>query len=224
MNDSGNRYRITVSPNQFFITENISGKKISFVDNQFMNFELDEKDIIDKIQTIQEAILTYTKVRRIHIPRLLVTHSDTVQIDEYGHYKWRLVAGKKKAGIKDGQIHMQFGFDVDQTLRSLSFITSIIHNYKQPRNPKYDIVRRIADAGLLVWVNGKDSLVVYEKDVDGLTMQDVIVNADYYSVLLVGIRKDVGLVSLLNCNLEEVISFPLDDSVLEYYPEELNII
>ena len=75
-----------------------------------------------------------------------------------------------------------------------------------------------------MWVNGKDSLVVYEKDVDGLTMQDVIVNADYYSVLLVGIRKDVGLVSLLNCNLEEVISFPLDDSVLEYYPEELNII
>lgn len=220
MKDAGNRFQITIAPNRFGISDTLTGKKVLFSESQFYTFELDTKIVLDKLQTIQEAIVTYRRVKRVMPPRFLLTHSDTVQIDEVGHYNWRLVSGRRKAVIKDNTLSVQFGFDIDYVLKALNFVAAVIYNYKQPRKPRYDVVRRIADARLLVWVHGKDSLVVYEDDIDGLTMQDVIVNGDYYQVLLVGVSKELGQATLFNANFEEVIAFPLDDSILEYYPLE----
>lgn len=219
MQDTGERYSITIVKNGISIVENLSGKQAVYQGKGFLSFDIDSDSILSKLKSIQEAMLTYKKRKLPQIFKKPAEGVDKITIVEKGHYHWEIEVGKYKATIKDNKILAHAGFKQDFFLKQLNHVIAAIYNYKRPRKPRYDIVRRIADAGILVWVNGNDSLVVYERDVDGCTMADCLVNGDYYNILIVGASIEKGVATLANMDLEIIAEFPLDESVLEYYPD-----
>lgn len=221
MRDGGERLSFTIGKSNFSITENLSGKSAVFSSGRFVSFTLNQESLLQKIHSIQEALMSYPTKHSV-VSNLFSkngTRTKQLTIVECGHYTWRISVGNKKAVIRKGCVKVEAGFKLDLVLRKINQIYAAVISYTKPLNPRYDIVRRIADAKLLVWVHDGHTVVVFEKDVDGCTMSNCLVDQQYYPLLTVGVSKAANIASLFTLDLEEVISFPVDESILRYYQD-----
>lgn len=220
MIEDGTRLTLSLSSNSFFITDTLTGKSIIFKDGNCSAFTLDKETVLKKIMTLQEALNTYTVKSVLPFQKLpILGYADKLIIREDSHFSWTIGVGGKAAQLHDNTYYKMHGFDEDLVLRRLNGVYSQILNLDIARDPKRDIVRRISDVGLLVWVYGKHSVAVYEKNVSGCCMSNCLIDGFYHEAVLVGTSVSHNRAVLLTPDLEEIVTFPLDNSILAYYPD-----
>lgn len=220
MIEDGNRLTMSLGVNSFFITDTLSGKSVVFKDGNCSAFTLNKEIVLKKIMTLQEALNTYTVKVALPFQKVpVISYNDNLIIREDKHFCWTVGYNSKGAVLADNAYVKSRGFDEDIVLRRLNSIYSQILNLDLARDPRHDIVRRISDVGLLVWVYGQHSIAVYEKNVSGCCMSNCLIDGEHFDVVLVGTSVSQQTAVLLTQDFEEIVTFPLDDSILAYYPD-----
>lgn len=224
MVDTGNRLSYSINGDSFHITDVVNGKSIVCSNGTFVAFSIDKDVILDHLKNLSEALSSYEK-RRNAKKVVALSCSDNIIIREDKHFTWTIGYSGKGATYEDNSYICTRGFDPVYILRAVNHVYVQILNAAKVLNPKRDIVRRISDIGLLVWVYEGHSVVVFEKNVEGACMSNCLVDGNYYDVLLVGTSKSKQKATLFDTDLNTILSFPLDDSILTYYPDgdEMNL-
>ena len=180
-------------------------------------------DIIQQhLTNIQEALCSYKTVVLPFWKKLSGVSASNLEvvIVEDSHFSWEIGCDEFKAKVGNNTVTMERGFNKMEVLRAINYAYSLLLSTSPTLQPKRDIVRRVVDVGLLVWVNSEDSVVVYEKNVHGCIMENCLINSIYYPLVYVSSSKEAGQTTLFNSRLEELVSFPLDQSILTYYPPD----
>lgn len=220
MVDDGSRLTFSIGQNAFNITDALTGKTVIFKDGYCTTFTIDREVVLQKIKTLQEALSTYTlKYASVLRKSTSLSYNDKLIIREDKHFQWTIGYNGKGATLCDNTFTRSHGFDTTLVLRRLSSVYTQILNYGLVRDPKHDIVRRVSDVGLLVWVYGGHSVAVYEKNVNGCCMANCLIDGNYYDIVLVGTSVESCEATLFTKNLNEIVTFPLDESILAYYPD-----
>lgn len=221
------RLSFSIREDSFYITDSISGNTLVYSKGSWMSDNLDKEVVIDHIKTLQEAMLTFKpqKASLFEDKSNMITSSKGVIIRENGKFDWSVCHEDCSAVIQNNRITYLRGFDYKIIVNRLNYMFTLLLNKGATLNPKRDIVRRIADVGVLVWVYGKHSLVVYESCIKGCTMYNCLINGVYYDTVLVSSSRESGTTTLFKVtegedDMKEIISFPLDTSILEYYPPD----
>lgn len=220
MVEDGVRLTLSLGKDTFHITDTLTGKTIIFKDGNCSAFTLDKDEVLEKLMTLQEALNTYTVRSPSPFQRMPVLgYGDKLIIREDSHFSWTIGFGGRAAQLHDHTYVHSRSFDEDLVLRRLNSVYSQIMNMEIARNPKLDIVRRISDVGLLVWVYGGHSVAVYECNVDGCCMSNCLIDGTYYETVLVGTSMSNKEATLFTQDLDTIVTFPLDNSILAYYPD-----
>ena len=226
MREDGHRLTFSVGSNNFTINDNLSGEVTKFTNGTFTAIQIDKEMILNHVKNLQEAVMTYVirKARKRLISQNtaspILSESSTLIIRENAHYDWTVSMKGWSAAIQDGAIIYVNDFDKNAVLSKINKMYSEILAKDAMLNPKRDIVRRIIDVGLLAWVHGEDSLVVYEKDVNGNFMTNCLINGNYFRAVIVSTSKEAGTATLMTTNFDEIVTFPLDNSILTFYPAD----
>lgn len=219
MVDDGRRLTFSIKKNSFHIYDNLSGESVLYNSGKVLNANIPFDSIRTHLECLQEALLTYER-NRVFFKKIPGPVADDLYIVEESHFSWMISYRKSHAIVKDGRITHTSGFSCIDVLALMNMVFATTLSLKPTLCPKKDIVRRIVDIGLLVWVHDGDSVVVFENNVSGNTMTNCLVNGDYYPVLLVSTSVESNCAVLVTPDMEEVVSFPVDQSVLTYYPSD----
>lgn len=218
MYDDGYRLSFSITKDSFNIVDNLSGESIINVRGNYISFTLDKDIALQHIKNIQEALMTYKTKRSLFSNDASAVLTVGLSIQENAHFDWSLSLDRKGAKLKDNTLVMSSGFDKELALRTINKLYADLLTKSTVLNPKRDIVRRIVDAGLLVWVHKGNSVVVYEKNVTGNYMINCMFNGMFFPVLVVSTCKKTNSTTLFNSKLEEIATFPLDQSIMSFYP------
>ena len=222
MKDDGYRLSFSVKGDKFSITDNLSGNAIMFQQETFTAASLDKDVALNHIKALQEAIMSYTPkcllLNRNKIP--VLSETDVLVIRENSHFNWTLSRYGDTAQLENSTLTYTRGFNTNNVLSLINKMFATLMTKDEVLHPKRDIVRRIADAGVLVWVHGKNTVIVYEKDVSGNFMANCMINGIYFPLVIVSTSIEKGRTVLLNSQWEDIITFPLDKSITAFYPAD----
>lgn len=222
MIDDGCRLSFSITGDSYSVTDTISGNAIINVRGNYTASSLDRDTVLQHIQNLQEALMTYKQRRAVFNKIVPLSSNSTLIIRENTHFDWTLGLMAKGAQLADNVYTYNKDFDKDAVLRIINKVYASLLLMNATLNPKRDIVRRIADAGLLVWVYENHSVVVFEKDVLGNCMSNCMIDGIYFKVILVSTSKETGTTTLFTTQLEELLTFPTDDSIRTFYPCDEN--
>lgn len=215
-------YRIYLSygsDSDFTVNEMLTGNNIIYQDDNYVMDNLDKDIAIQHIQNLQTELLSCSRSAKIGLS-FAMSYRNTLVVKEEGHNHWVINYKDKTAVVKDGKLTHALGFDINGLLRTLNKLHCKLLEKGISLNPKRDIVRRIADVGVLVWVYNGHSVVCYEKNINGITMKDCLIDGVYYDCVVVSSSKVMGTVNMFNKELnKEILEWPLDDSILAFYPD-----
>lgn len=223
MKEDGARLSLSIKKGNFHITDNLTGKVIINSDGNFTAFTLDKDIVITHIQNLQEALFSYVE-SPLYFPTKkipVLSNDTTVVIRENKHFNWTISHNGKSASLADNTYTYVRGFDKNAVLSAINKVYAALLTAGVSLNPKRDIVRRIADVGVLVWVYNGHSIVAYENNIDGIIMKDCLIDGVFYPIAVVSSSREEDVVRLFDNNMQEIITYPLDASVLEYFtPDE----
>lgn len=217
MQDDGYRLSFSLSDGSFTIVDNLSGKSIINTRGNYTAFTIDREVALNHLKNIQEALMSYQEKQLFlnKIPSLSGTQC--LIIRENAHFDWTIGYMGKGAQMVNSKLTYTRGFDKDSILSIINKVYATLLVKDVALNPKRDIVRRIADVGVLVWVYKGHSVVAYEKNISGNCMTGCLIDGLYFPVILVSTSRELNQTTLFNSKLEEILTFPLDDSILSYY-------
>lgn len=220
MRDDGFRLSFSIGTDSFSIADNLSGKTIIDIRGNFTADTLDVDVVLEHLRNLQEAILSYKEKPLFMKAIPTISSNSSLVIRENAHYDWTLGFMGKGAQLHDNTFTYTRGFNKEDVLSLINKTYATLLTKTTNLNPKRDIVRRIADVGLLVWVHDGHSVVTYEKNVAGNCMVNCMVDGNFFPVLIVSTSRDLGQTTLFTTSLEEIISFPTDNSILTFYPAD----
>lgn len=222
MIETGKRFTYSLYEDCFFVTDVLSGENVICRNGSFEAFTCSKDDLMKSIQNVIEALTSYMERRQFKQPVEINATKDAVTIREEGHFKWTIVdLNGYCAVVENGFITCHRKFNTNDTVKYLNNFLSQIIQAGNILTPEIDIVRRIADAKLLVWVHEGHSIVVYESGVKGMTMVDCLVDGVHYPVAVVSVSETTNTTTLFTPDLKEIITYPLDDSIKYFYtPDE----
>lgn len=217
MVEDGFRLSYSVTKANTNIIDMLTGNTLSLVNNVIVTGTLDKDIVVNHLKNLTEAAMRAT--RRYG---LINRHGDSSKnmliIREDKHNEWTVSFDGSGCTIVNGVITTYRGFDYTAFLREVNRLYANIVNQTVPLNPKKNIVRRIADVGLLVWVYDGHSVVCYEDNVMGNYMLNCLIDGFHYDSVIVSTSRQNDITYILNNKLEEIIHFPLDESIESYYP------
>lgn len=217
MIEDGSRLSFSISDSTFSITDNLTGKIVQYNGKAFIAFTMNKDVVLNHLKNLQEALMSCTKRTALFSKISTLSVNDTVVIREDDHFEWTLGYGSKGAHIENNVMMTNLGFEDNVVLSRINKTYAIIISADKILTPKVDIVRRVADAGLLVWVSSGHSIVCYESSVSGATMTDCLVDGKYYPLALVSVSDEDNTCTLFTADLTEIITYPLDDSIKFFY-------
>lgn len=219
MVDNGLRLSMRITNNDFSITDALTGAStmFSYVGDTFIIKQLKDKDIASVIDTLIEAINSANEKVKWFTGKPDLSGGAYVQVISTGHYDWNITYCGLTAELKNGVLYRPRNFDTSLVCRLLFSVYQILMRDSVVLSPKTDIVRRIPDVGLLVWVHNGHSVVCYEKAVQGSCMVSCFIDGNYFRLVFVSPSYETNTVTLLTPNLSEIITFPLDKSVTFFY-------
>lgn len=222
MKDDGYRLSFSIKGDGFCITDNLSGKTVIYNKERMVSSDIEQEVVITHICNAQEALMSYLVRRPKFFEKVSgqACNDGITLITEEEHYKWSVSCGQYKGVLHNNILMCDRKFDKMRVLNSINYVYATILGSKPPLNPRKDIVRRIADAGLLVWVYKKDSVAVCEKNVKGSVMSNCIINGDFYPLVIVSSSIELKEVTLFTPELKSILTLPLDNSILAYYPPD----
>lgn len=220
MKDTEHRLSYSLSDKEFNITDNRTGDVIRYNGASFTAFTIDKEIVIAGLQNLLEMLSTWKYSATVFFDT--APYKNNLVILENSFLSWSMYLDGITATAGDGKIRKSPRFNEDKARSIIARCLGEIMRAGGLLKPKADIVRRIADAGLLVWVHGATSCVCYEKDVSGMTMSNCLVNGEYYEALLVSVSSIDQRVTLFTSELQEVAEFPYDKSIGFFYkPDEV---
>lgn len=217
MIDDGNRLSFSITNSGFSITDNLSGAAIMYTQGTFTAFSLDKDIVLIHLKNIQEALMTYT-CRYTLLSKVPDMGSEkSLVIREDNHFTWSLGYLGYGAKLEDNVIICKRGFDKGKALSLINKTYATLLTKDEVLTPKLDIVRRITDAGLIVWYYNKQTVVCFESNQNGNVMLNCLINKIYFPIVFVSISSRINKATLFNSKMEEIIEFPLDKSILNFY-------
>lgn len=221
MREDGNRLSYTIRGTTVTITNNMDGTMFAMSGSQTTPIcNIDLKLLYEHIQTLQELIVR-NKVRHLGYKPFVRTAKDTtVTIVECDHYSYRIIVHGKCAELNEFSFSAQFGFDTQKLLNALSYAYSVVSSSDVALRPARDIVRRIADVGILVWVYEGHTLVCKDVNISGCTLVNCLVDDHFYDLVYVSSNIEHNKCYVFDKHLEEIFTVPLDKSVLTYFPPD----
>lgn len=216
MHDTRHRLSFSLNYDKIVINDNLESGVILFDKGSFSCFSIDKKLILQEIQNIMTALSKAKKQTMIKLNNKPIS-KDSLVINTVGYFQWQLSYMGKGAYLTDTVFKVEMGFDIDRITSYLAKAQAEVIRSDQILTPRVDIVRRIPDAGLLVWVYRGHSIVCYERSVDGSTMHDCLVDGKYYPLAIVSVSEESGECVLFTHELEEIITYPLDASITHFY-------
>lgn len=220
MKDDGYRLYLSLNDfNDYTINEMLTGNSIIHKGSNYISDSLDKKVVLQHIQNLQEALLSSRK--RVSLRMMAkASYSTNLVIKEERHDFWKITFNNKAAELHDGKLKYQPHFDITGLLQAINRLYCSLLAKGISLHPKRDIVRRIADVGVLVWVHDGHSVVCYEKNIQGITMTNCLIDGVYYDYVIVSSSEEMGTVNMFDKELnKEILEWPLDDSILAYYPD-----
>lgn len=220
MKDDGARLSITGDYDSFTVTDNLTNKTIICTNGQFIRFDIDKEVVCNHLNNLQQLLTTANKRHFGYKAFGKFANKEGITVMERDHYEYRIICSGKCADLNETTLHCQYGFDVYQALRFVGRIYSKVIQADKSLNPARDIVRRIVDVGVLVWVHDGHSIVCYEDNIEGLTMSNCLIDGNFYNIVMVSVNAAENRCTLFDAELNIIVEYPLDDSILTYYKEE----
>lgn len=225
MMDDGARLSIQISGPRFNIIDGVTGKYMLCRDNGTIIATLGKACVEQHIKNLNEALNSKSvKTRRRFFKPVSVKGDTDIVIQEIKHETYRIIHNGYSAEIRNGVLICDRNFDTVMILRGLNYIWSKLVTMQTSLTPTRDIVRRIADVGVLVWVWGGHSLVCYEKNIAGSIMLNALFDGTCFTELFVSVNLDQNVCRLFDSNLSLVIELPVDQSILTYYPNDTDVL
>ena len=217
MLDDGNRLSYSIRGKNVTVTNNLDGSMLVKTQSQAQPIvTLDRKVLYNHIQTIQEIILR-NKFKSFGYRPFKKDAEDGVQVIECDHFCYRFIVDGKCAEATELSFRGQRGFNADKLMNALNYSYSVAVTSDPALQPKRDIVRRIADVDLLVWVHDGHTLVCKADNINECTLINCLVDNDVYRLVYVSINTDDDRCYVFDSNLNEIFSAPIDASILAYF-------
>lgn len=216
MHDTRHRLSFSLNYNKIVINDNLQSGVVLFENGTFSCFSIDKKIVIQELQNIITALNKARKQTMIKLTNKPVSR-DSLVINTIGYFQWQLSYMGKGAYLTNDLFKVEMGFDANRITSYMSKALAEVIRSDQILTPRVDIVRRIPDAGLLVWVYKGHSIVCYERNVDGSTMHGCLVDGEYYPLAIVSVSEEAGECVLFTHELKEIITYPLDASITHFY-------
>ncbi len=216
MIDTRHRLSFSLNYNKIVINDNLQSGVVLYENGAFSSFSIDKDVVITELQNIIAALNMVKKQTMIKLNNKPVAR-DSLVINTVGYYQWQLGYMGKGAYLTNDTFKVEMGFDVDKITSFVNKALAEVIRSDKILTPRVDIVRRIPDAGLLVWVYNGHSIVCYERNVEGSTMHDCLVDGTYYPLAVVSVSEERGECVLFTHDLQEIITYPLDASITHFY-------
>lgn len=220
MNKFTNTFNYSIADNRISILDIATSGTATWRDGNWTSFTIDRDLLIRDCKALTAALMSKKAVRVGMADANYEEGAVTIESRDSG--RWRIGVEGKTAIAGNGQVLVEMGFDISEAVKAVNRVLSAVISAGQILTPRVDIVRRIADAELIVWNYKHDSAVCYEKDIDGTCMNDCLINGDYYERVLVDVSRDSNSTTLFafdNGQLIPIVTFPYDASVSFFYKD-----
>lgn len=178
---------------------------------------LDTEAIIPEIMALIESLNTYTMQRKMFLKNP-TDYKQGIVIRDLGHFHWDCSEEGNYAMIEANKITASSSFNKGDVLRKLYSTVTLIQSLKPRLDPRVDIVRRIPDCRLLVWVYKNTCIAVAERNIEGMAMSNALINGEYYQALLVDVSRENNTCNVFDFSTgDAVFSCPVDNSILTYF-------
>lgn len=218
MSDYTSTFNYSICPSTFSIYDFVGGGTALYRDGGFQSFSVNKELLMRDIKQIIAGLGTFKREQRYGMKDGLYEDGFTVVRAE-GYSRWILTHNNKTAIVDNGFVYHMRGFDFMNVISNLNKVLAEVIQAGQILTPRVDIVRRVADAHLLVWVYGGHSVVCYEEGVQGMCMSNCLIDGDYYPVVIVSTSREDNRVVLFTMDLEEIVEFPFDKSIEFFYKD-----
>lgn len=219
MKEDGNRLSFSIEKKNFVINNLLTGKLVINIHGQFTANNIDNNVVIDHLDNLQEALMTYKRVRPLLSKTSGLASENAISIRENDHLSWTVTCGNESANIKDQVITMSRRFDADFVLREINRVLAAIIAANKTTPTKANVIRKLSDVGMLVLKYKEHSAVVYEENCYDNMMYDCLIDGEFYQFAILMLNKDSGNVSVYTSNYEEIMQVPFDDSIRTYFPD-----
>ena len=218
------RLNVEIKYNSFVIHDPLSGGTVLFKDDCFQAFNLDRDMVVQRMASLQSSLLTAKKSTAL-LGMSLTRPSEEVivSINDDGVLSWTIYCDGKTGILQDGKLKTDFYFNSDLLLSKVNWVVFNLVRATRILQPRTDIVRRIPDAHLVVWVWNGHSVVCYEDGINGVTMDNCLIDGKSYDLVLVQADETTGTCTLISKDFKMLAEFPLDDSIQFFYKDEKNI-
>lgn len=221
MKEDGLRLSFSIEKDNFVINDTLSGKVVLNVHGNFTACNIEREDIINHLDNLQEALMSYQKSKPLFFKPRALSITDSIVIRENDHFCWTISHDGETAEIKDNRIDMTSHFDLDLLLKRINRVLAHVVSAESTLISKTSIIRRLSDVGMLIWKYKEHSAVVYEDNCNGTMMFDCLIDGMFYQYAVVFFNDD-KTVSVYTNNYEEIMRVPLDESISYYFkaPQE----
>lgn len=214
-------YKLTYSwsiSNICTVTDGMSGRslRIDMAQNTCTG-SLDAGIVLSEITSLIEILNTADEAK-VWLMKNPTDYVDGLVIRDTGHFEWDLIEGGKYATLKNNKLTMNSSFNKSKALSMMYSTVSLLNHATKRLDPKRNIVRRIADCKLLVWVYNGHCVAVAERNIDGMAMSNALIDGEFYPALIVDTSREDNHCSVYDFNTGDLVfSCPLDISVTTYF-------
>lgn len=224
LKDDNRRLSISIGDRNFNVVDTLSGEQFVYDGNNITCSSLDVDAIKSHIESLQELLSLSKPNYFMHKPLGKCPDSKSVVIQEISHFSYKISCNGKYGILSDHKLDCQLGFDTTKVLNLINYVYSIVLKNILVLNPRTDIVRRVVDARLLVWVYHGNTAVCFEDDCIGQCMTNCLINGKHYAVVPLSVNEEKGVVSMFDGNFNLIAEFPIDNSVLVYFQDDSKLL
>lgn len=169
------------------------------------------------IKNLTEVLMSSKRSRSL-VRKHDFTERNNLTVREENHGEYTISFRGSGCTVKNNMVICYRGFDFDDCLKAINGLLAKLVQSAMPLKPKRDIVRRIADVGVLVWVYNGHTVITYEDHIMGNYMFNCLIDARFYDGVIVSTSRADDKAYILDKHFNVIVEFPLDGSIESYYP------
>lgn len=221
MIDKGHRLSFSIIGNNYSVTDNNTGNAVIYNNDRFIVREIPDDILIPFCENLEHLLCKYKEnaswLRKSYLDN---SNKDSVIIIEESHYVYNMLAFGKSARLTEIGFQKNLLFKTDRVLSLINRFHTLLISDSSLLKPMFDIVRRIPDVGVLVWVYDGHTVICYESNIMGSIMLDCLIDKTFYRLVYVSSNEDSNECNIFDGNLKLIVTFPCDSSILTYYPND----
>lgn len=223
LKDDNRRLSVSIGDVAFSVVDTLSGEQYVFDGKNVTDNSLDVEIIKDHLQSLQE-LLSLARANYFGHKPLGAAGTDKITVQEVEHFTYKITCNRRRALLHDDILDCGLGFNQLLVLNKINYVYSVLLRSNTILCPQTDIVRRVVDARLLVWVHNGNTAVCFEENCIGQSMIHCLINGTYYEQVPLSVDEEKGIVSMFDGNFNFIAEFPVDKSVLVYFQDDSKLL